>query len=486
MSGSFRYHGPEDHVVAVAPLSVSDTLVFDEIEALLGLDEQTPPPVREGVAAARRRGELLAASLIDGGSDSAELVGGIVYAAEALAATWLDRRWNERVVDRFLNRLAAALGTSPGIARASVFSQAVRERHVLELPPQLGAETILQMLHTFTDMIFASLWTQTEEDRLVEMVRAGESDSSRRTRAVARETIAAGLPVTTERSYLHALPVQRWGEPAAALVFRCRPEERLRALAFAAEAASALIPVIEFDTLLGRNAQREQLLTQSSERQLTRLGFDLHDGPMQDIAALASDVRLFRTQLAPLLEGHPRAEVALGRIDDLEARLVGLDGELRQLAGSLQSPAGLRLSLSEAVEHEVAEFRRRSRITATFSRSGAFDALTASQKIALLRIVQEALNNADEHSGARTVSVRVSATRTRLHVEIEDDGTGFDVEQELLRAARAGRLGVVGMGERIRLLGGRFAIESRPGGPTRVTATVPRWSPLTGKPDGAS
>jgi len=53
------------------------------------------------------------------------------------------------------------------------------------------------------------------------------------------------------------------------------------------------------------------------------------------------------------------------------------------------------------------------------------------------------------------------------------------VEERLLEAARAGRLGLVGMGERIRLLGGRFEIESKPGGPTRVRASLPRWRPLT-------
>jgi signal transduction histidine kinase len=63
-------------------------------------------------------------------------------------------------------------------------------------------------------------------------------------------------------------------------------------------------------------------------------------------------------------------------------------------------------------------------------------------------------------------------------LDVADDGRGFDVEEQLLQAARAGRLGIVGMGERIRLLGGRFEIESKPGGPTRVRASMPRWRPL--------
>jgi signal transduction histidine kinase len=110
--------------------------------------------------------------------------------------------------------------------------------------------------------------------------------------------------------------------------------------------------------------------------------------------------------------------------------------------------------------------------------NGSFDGLTATQKITLMRIVQESLSNVRDHSDAESVKVRLTATRSRLGLEIVDDGRGFDVEERLLQAARSGRLGLVGMGERIRLLGGRFEIESTPGGPTRVRASLPRWRPL--------
>jgi signal transduction histidine kinase len=284
--------------------------------------------------------------------------------------------------------------------------------------------------------------------------------------------------VTSARTHHHSVPVERWGQPSAALVLRCRPDDRARALAYAAEAAVTLAPVIEFDALLQRNASRERSLTGASERRLTRLGFDLHDGPMQDIAALATDLRLFRRQLGPLLAHGKDAVIALGRIDDLEARLVSVDEELRELARSLQSPAGLRVPLEDAIEHEIATFRGKSGMEVELSMTGSFDALTASQKITLVRLVQEALSNIRDHSEARSVQVRIGATRTRLMLDVADDGRGFDVEERLLQAARAGRLGIVGMGERIRLLGGRFEIESKPGGPTRVRASIPRWRPL--------
>ena len=85
-----------------------------------------------------------------------------------------------------------------------------------------------------------------------------------------------------------------------------------------------------------------------------------------------------------------------------------------------------------------------------------------------------------EHPGAfagRDVRVVVLGERDRLVVEIVDDGCGFDVATTLLDAGRRGRLGLVGVSERARLLGGSCEIHSRPGGPTRVAVELPRWRP---------
>jgi signal transduction histidine kinase len=206
---------------------------------------------------------------------------------------------------------------------------------------------------------------------------------------------------------------------------------------------------------------------------------------MQDIAALAQDVRLFRAQLAAILVDHDHQNIALGRIGDLEARLVALDGDLRQIAASLQSPTVLRVPFTDALAQEVEGFGSDAQLRFELETGGDFGEMTSSQKIAFLRVIQESLANVREHAGARHVSVRVHGGRARLTAEITDDGRGFDVERRLVQAARAGRLGLVGMGERIRLLGGRFHVESAPGGPTRVHASIPRWRPLGEPPEEA-
>ena len=69
---------------------------------------------------------------------------------------------------------------------------------------------------------------------------------------------------------------------------------------------------------------------------------------------------------------------------------------------------------------------------------------------------------------------------TGVEAQVTDNGCGFDPEQTLIRAAQAGRLGLVAMHERVRLLGGRCRIDSQPGGPTVVSVALERWEPLAG------
>lgn len=95
--------------------------------------------------------------------------------------------------------------------------------------------------------------------------------------------------------------------------------------------------------------------------------------------------------------------------------------------------------------------------------------------MALLSVIGEALNNIREHSRARAVSISIVSDEAGVRARVLDDGRGFDVEAELLRAARRGHMGLAGVYERVRLLGGHCRIESRRGGPSEITVALPRW-----------
>src|SRR5205823_10742886 len=88
---------------------------------------------------------------------------------------------------------------------------------------------------------------------------------------------------------------------------------------------------------------------ESRRRQIARFGYDLHDGALQEIAALGTELHLFRDQMASTLAGHESEAQLLGRVDDLLARLVDLDTSLRELAVSAESSTLVWRPLSVSV-----------------------------------------------------------------------------------------------------------------------------------------
>jgi signal transduction histidine kinase len=228
--------------------------------------------------------------------------------------------------------------------------------------------------------------------------------------------------------------------------------------------------------LLERAAEREKKLAEASERHLMRLGFDLHDGPLQDLAALSMDVQAARTEITHRISVRSRRLVG-GRLDDLHAQIQTLEHSLRELAGSLQPVSMLERPLPEVLRREVDKFESRGHPRVTLELGGDLEGLTDTQRITIYRIVQEGLSNVLDHSEATAVRVTVDGRKGIVRVQIEDNGKGFQVEPTMIRAAKNGRLGLVGIGERVRLLGGQFDVRSRIGGPTVLSVDLLRWLP---------
>ena len=135
--------------------------------------------------------------------------------------------------------------------------------------------------------------------------RARHRQTSRRVRSAARARFGAGRRLAARLVEPSSRPVLRFGEPHGVIVASVRADNVSRAYVFMSEAAAALTPVLEREELLARGSPRERVLTKSGETRLTRLGFDLHDGPVQDVLALAADIRLLRDQVYPfVLESH--------------------------------------------------------------------------------------------------------------------------------------------------------------------------------------
>ncbi|MGH2890069.1 MAG: sensor histidine kinase [Solirubrobacteraceae bacterium] len=363
-------------------------------------------------------------------------------------------------------------------------------------PAQAGigaVDTRLGLLRAFTGAAAASLWSAGEDGEDGEdgvdreprcLAHSGELASDRseavglaRTVLAAARDAGAGEGGTRSPSDPElALRIDPAHHPAVALVIRGIPAGSQGAQLLAGEAAPTIARLLNRGSLVGgRRAERSA--AEATERRLARLRFDLHDGPQQDVHLLAQDLRLFRDQLTPLLADDPDRDRALGRLDDLEAQLVALDGDLRRLSTRSGSPVLSGGSLEQSLAPLVEAFAQRTGVTPAAELTGNLLNLTDSQQIAVLALVREALSNVRRHSGAEHVSISVAGDETAVTVRVSDDGAGFDPEAARVSAARAGRLGLVGMHERLRMLGGRTEIKSRPGGPTVISATLPRWPP---------
>jgi signal transduction histidine kinase len=441
-----------NHAASFAGKACSPRLL-DDLEADFARFDGHPDTAVAFAAAGRRARALAAAA---GGDDAALRSAALAFAADAFTGLKLERSLPEGAAAEMISAVATAL----------------------ELPPLTAIEAQLGLLVALAPISDVSLWTVDPLGDLTCVVHVGDGDPTRRVRNAARAALGStGEGGTSERGWIHSVPVRRWQQPYGALVVRARPDCRARALTFLQEAAALLSPVLERDMLLERNAERERALVESGERRLLRLGFDLHDGPLQDLVALAADVRLAQMQVSEHIGGRT-GRLFAGRLEDLTSQISELDRTLRELAQSLEPTSVLDQPLGNVLEREVEAFERRSKTRVSLKVEGDLDTMTASQRIALYRILQEGLANVREHSKAKHVWIRVHGGPNGSEAEITDDGRGFEVAKTLITAAKRGRLGLVGMGERVRLLGGSFDVDSRPGGPTTLRLILPRWQPI--------
>jgi signal transduction histidine kinase len=92
----------------------------------------------------------------------------------------------------------------------------------------------------------------------------------------------------------------------------------------------------------------------------------------------------------------------------------------------------------------------------------------------LYRFLQEALTNVAKHAQASRVLVRLRRDNSQVLLSVEDDGRGFEPDVEPTRGDSAGGIGLLGLRERLEILGGRLELETRPGDGVRLTAHLPR------------
>jgi signal transduction histidine kinase len=406
-----------------------------------------------------------------GGSSRVAGVALLGYAIDLFVAHAVELAASQRELGELLERIDSA-GLIP---RVSLSRATLRAPELLQLPAAVSVEVELGLLRAFVDATAVSLWTLGRDGQLRQVAHAGSFDAARpETRRLARDLVGGTKKPERVRGLL-GLQIELRGQPAAAVIARGKGVASTGRRSILESAEPMLAAMLERDEGFARGSHSGEAIIASAERRLARLRFDLHDGPQQDVALLAEDLHLLRSQLENLMDGHPERGRVLGRFDDLQARLVALDGDLRRISAFVQSPFLQGDSVPEALAKLADDFASRSSIEAELQVEGDFTSLTDSQQITLLGLIREALSNVREHSQAANVTVAVSAGADGVEATITDDGRGFDPERTLVEAARGGHLGLVGMHERVQMLGGSTQIDSRPGGPTIISVTLPRF-----------
>jgi signal transduction histidine kinase len=410
--------------------------------------------------------EVRARRLADGWGQGAALD----FLGDAIVAIAVEHRFEPGEARAAVTAAADELGVPPAAAAFAVFRRALASKEFAQLPPSVGAELALALLAELAPAAAGSLWILDGNGSATCLVSHGTAPRSRRLREVARAALDG---VIAGSAQVHVRVVERWDRPYAALVARGRGAESEHLDDYLEEAANALAPLLERASLFDRRVQREHDLVAAGERRLLRLGFDLHDGPLQEIVALAEELRTASTQISAVVPDDFRLRVR-GRFNDVHARLGALDESLRQVAHSIRSTTAVARPVADAVEFELQALEGATGIESELQVEGDLRGLSDSQRIVLFRVVQEALSNVRKHSEAESVSVVLRSRRTFVEVTITDNGCGFDP-----RLLDTHRLGLAGISERVRLLGGAVDLETTPDVGTTVRATLPRWRPTT-------
>jgi PAS domain S-box-containing protein len=199
-------------------------------------------------------------------------------------------------------------------------------------------------------------------------------------------------------------------------------------------------------------------LVELQELERARIGRELHDDINQRIALLGIG-------LEQLLEDPSDFQ---RRIQKLHAETTELAINVQGLARELHVAKLEYLGPEAAIRSWCKEFGARQKIDIAFT-SQITGSLPPEIGLCLFRVVQECLHNASKYSGARLIEVRLEERATDVHLSISDSGTGFDME-----TAQHGRgLGLTTMRERVLLVKGSIAIESKPMGGTRIAVRIP-------------
>lgn len=213
-----------------------------------------------------------------------------------------------------------------------------------------------------------------------------------------------------------------------------------------------------------RHLSHQIILAQEEERK--EISRELHDEIAQTLAGINVYLAALKAEAAGKTHGLGRNIARTQRLVEKSVNIV------HRFARELRPTVLDDVGLIPALHSFMKGFTKRTRIRIRFTAAAAVEQLTSSKRTVLYRVAQEALTNITRHAAASLVKVSLQKVSGAVRLEINDDGKSFQVDRVLL-AKHNKRLGLVGMRERVEMVGGSFRIESSPGQGTTVRVQIP-------------
>lgn len=218
--------------------------------------------------------------------------------------------------------------------------------------------------------------------------------------------------------------------------------------------------------LVNQKRQVAPKIIQAQEEERRRVAREIHDGPAQSMAnvVLRSEVceKLLETDL----------EAARKELQELRGLVRNSLQDVRRIIFDLRPMALDDLGLVPALSRYAETLKERYQININFDCIGHRKRLDSIVEVALYRVVQEGVQNVLKHAKATNITIKLEIGPESIMTVIKDDGSGFDAEG-YMQSPRVNSYGIVGMKERMELLGGQISIRSHEGDGTEVIATLP-------------
>jgi len=214
-----------------------------------------------------------------------------------------------------------------------------------------------------------------------------------------------------------------------------------------------------------QDAQRRLLTELEQERK--RLAREIHDQVIQDLLGVGYQLEEFQAdnRMSPALVTELQA---------VRSSVHAAISDLRHICGELRPPTIDSLGLGSALQSFCYDWSRRTGVQVSLTIAPELGRLAESTELSIFRIVQEGLNNIRKHAEASHVEVRLEfVSPRRLMLSVADDGKGLPKDFDLARLSSQGHYGMLGMTERVALLGGRWRYQNRPEGGALIQVEIP-------------